>query len=122
MESLPFNEVGETIGATQEADKTIGEDCEVIIPSSQVIWYEWVGDGSCSIVSTEGSDFDTVLGVYTGDACSDLTCEVQSDDIGPTTTSEVVWQTEPGVQYKLALGGAYGFWGGAYNLSITVSS
>jgi hypothetical protein len=122
VESFPFNEKGETIGATEEADETIGEDCGLIIPSSQIIWYEWVGDGSCSIVSTEGSDFDTVLGVYTGDACSNLTCVAENDDIGLVRSSEVAWQTEPGVRYKLALGAAFGFGAGFYNLSITVSS
>ncbi len=63
-------------------------------------------EGDILIVDTHGSDFDTVLAVYTGADISNLTQIVANDDAGPgIQTSEVTFQFDPGITYRIVVDG-----------------
>ncbi|MDO8963192.1 MAG: M6 family metalloprotease domain-containing protein [Coriobacteriia bacterium] len=78
------------------------------------LWYEWQAprDGAVYFATT-GSDFDTVLGVYTGSTLGALS-EVASDDDGDGGTASIVGFTaSAGTIYRIQLGGQAGAWGRA---------
>ena len=82
------------------------------------LWYELTGTGSCMTASTEGSEIDTVLGVYAGDDCSDHACIGNNDD-HEGFSSQVTWRSNFGTTYKIHVGG-YNHEMGAYDLNVTV--
>ena len=79
------------------------------------VWWDWseptsaltlkTADGDTLLVDTHGSDFDTVLAVYTGSAVNNLTQIAASDDYGGMQTSELAFQFNPGVTYHIAVDG-----------------
>ena len=69
-------------------------------------------NGSLSI-DTAGSDFDTVLGVYTGNVLNILTEVASDDDAGPGTTSAVTFDVTVGTAYRIAVDGFRGNQGAA---------
>jgi hypothetical protein len=91
-------------------------ECYNVEPSTKSVWYIVEGDGSCLSASTLGSNFDTVLAIYQGDGCQDLTCVTQSEY---DYNDEVSWNTEIGEMYYILVGGSYGN-AGSYFLQIEV--
>jgi len=81
------------------------------------VWYRWVAPASGSyVLSTEGSTFDTLLGVYTGEEISSLVKVAANDN----ATSSVRWSrarftATAGTTYFFAVDGV-GSVGGAYQL------
>ncbi len=80
------------------------------------VWWNWSeptsrtaienAEGDILIVDTFGSDFDTVLAVYTGADVSNLTQIAANDDAGTgIQTSEVTFQFDPGVTYHIVVDG-----------------
>ncbi len=82
------------------------------------IWYNWTAsaDGGLTL-STEGSDFDTLLAVYTGSAVSGLTQVVANDDASDDRRwSQVSFRVTAGTVYRIAVDG-YGGETGATKLA-----
>jgi len=108
-----------TVGSTSEAGEP--NHCGVAGGASQWFVYQAEVDGRLS-VSTEGSDFDTVLAVYTGPGDSFLTLrEVACDNDSGTNgkTSIVNIPATAGTIYFIAVDGVRGATGNArlnYNL------
>jgi hypothetical protein len=75
------------------------------------VWWKWTAPSGVSIVTfdTFGSDFDTVLGVYTGAGLGSLT-EVAVNDESSSVfgQSEVVFTAVPGQTYHIAVNGFLG--------------
>jgi len=80
------------------------------------VWWNWSEstsrttientEGDILIVDTFGSGFDTVLAVYTGADVSNLTQIAANDDAGPgIQTSEVTFQFDPGITYRIVVDG-----------------
>lgn len=90
--------------------------CYNVDPSTKSVWYVVEGDGSCLSASTLGSNFDTVLAIYQGGGCQDLTCVTQGEN---AYNDEVSWKTEIGEVYYILVGGSYGN-AGSYFLQIEV--
>ncbi len=62
--------------------------------------------GDTLLVDTHGSDFDTVLAVYTGPTVSNVTQIAANDDAGSgIITSEVSFQFNPGITYHIVADG-----------------
>ena len=84
---------------------------------ADIPWYRWTAplSGSATI-DTVGSDFDTLLGVYTGNSVSSLTTIASNDDISSTTRqSRVNFTAMAGATYQIAVDG----WnGGAGNITL----
>jgi hypothetical protein len=85
------------------------------------VWYQWTAPGNGDvIISTQGSDFDTVLAVYTGVFLFGASTVVANDDRQALvdTTSEVEFQAMAGATYRIAVAGFGGATGNA-NLMLT---
>jgi len=101
---------GTNVGATKESGE-INHLSTTNDPNgggTRSIWYQWQAPTSGSVTfDTSGSTFDTVLGVYTGNAVNSLTVIGQSDDVVPGTlrTSSVTFNAVGGTTYKIAVDG-----------------
>jgi hypothetical protein len=108
---------GTNLGANKEAgEPSHSPDGD---PGGHSVWYQWQAPSSGSItMTTAGSDFDTVLAVYTGNGVSTLTAIIKNDDAAPpaVVTSSVTFTATAGITYKIAIDG----WNGAEG-SITLN-
>ena len=95
---------GSNVGATSEP----GEPSQGGIGDAS-IWYSWQApaDGSASF-DTFTSDFDTVLGVYTGPAVDELRRVAANDDSGGSVQSRVQFQATAGTTYAIVVAGFAG--------------
>jgi len=103
---------------TQASEPTISGDIV-----SRSVWWEWSAPFSGPVtISTGGSSFDTLLGVFTGTALGVLTSIAENDDAGTGAyTSTVNFNAVSGIPYIILVGGFNGA-GGKIQLGITVSS
>ncbi len=70
------------------------------------LWWTWVApDNGTLSLSTAGSTFDTLLGVYTGSAVGALTAVAANDDGGPEYTSALSLAVTRGTAYQIAVDG-----------------
>jgi len=73
---------GTNIAATQEAGEPPNPDSA---GSTKSVWYQWQAPSTGSVtIDTIGSDFDTVLAVYTGNSLSGLNLVANNDDRSQT--------------------------------------
>jgi hypothetical protein len=111
LESGTVQVTGSNIAATRET----GEPNHVNVAEGHSVWWKWtpLTNGSAT-VDTLGSDFDTVLAVYTGTSVSALTLVASNDDAesptdNPTSsrkrTSIVTFTVTGGTTYWLAVDG-----------------
>jgi hypothetical protein len=89
-------------GATTEA----GEGTLAGTPAAATLWWEWTAAATAPVtIDTAGSDYDTLLGVYTGAALGGLTGVAANDDAAGRTTSRVTFSAQAGTTYLFAVGG-----------------
>jgi len=70
------------------------------------VWWSWTATNSRPVtISTAGSDFDTVLAVYTGTAVGSLTLQASDDSTGDGGTGEVTFNVEKDKIYMIAVDG-----------------
>lgn len=91
-------------GSTGGGSRQTGEPSHGIGPSS---WWKWTAPAKQKVtVSTIGSNFDTILAVYTGSAVNALTQVKYNNNADATTTSSsVTFWGLPGVTYRIAVAG-----------------
>ena len=80
--------LGSNVGATKES----GEPNHAGNVGGSSVWWSWTAPTNGELrVTTDGSDFDTLLGVYTGPRANALTVIATNDDHGAqgTVTSRV---------------------------------
>lgn len=79
------------------------------------IWWEWVaGESGFTEISTEGSDFNTVLVVYTGDSLESLQLVAKDRDLTPGNNgASVGFEAIEGVSYRIVIDGLQGESGNA---------
>jgi outer membrane protein assembly factor BamB/subtilisin family serine protease len=95
---------GSNAGATAES----GEPAHASVAPGASIWWEWVAPTSGTVsIDTIGSDYDTVLAVYTGGSLGTLASVAANDDSG-ATTSRVSFSAQAGTAYEIAVGGKLG--------------
>ncbi len=71
-------------------------------------WWNWTAPTSGTVtLNTFGSDYDTVLGVYTGLAVDSLSEVASNDDSGGTLQSQVVFDAIAGTTYQIAVDGYF---------------
>ena len=78
------------------------------------IWYQWQSPSTgTATITTAGSGFDTVLGVYTGSSVSALTTVGKDDDGGGADrTSSLSFAATAAVTYRIAVDGYNNFGSG----------
>ena len=103
---------------TQALEPTIAGDTVY-----RSVWWEWTAPFTGPVtVSTAGSSFDTLLGVFTGTALGALTSIAENDDAGTGAyTSIVNFNAVAGIPYVILVGGVNGA-GGKIQLGITVGT
>ncbi len=103
---------------TQALEPTIAGDAV-----SRSVWYSWTAPFTGPVtVSTAGSSFDTLLGIFTGTALGALTSIAENDDAGTGAfTSTVSFNAVSGIPYVILVGGFNGA-GGKIRLTITVGA
>jgi hypothetical protein len=114
ISGIPGTTNGLNCGATQEAGEPLhfGE----VAGLSPTIWYTWIAPGNdCVTFDTVGSDFDTTLGIYTGNNPSNLTEIAYNDDIFGLS-SLVEFKSEAGKKYWIRIT-SWGFDSGSTVLS-----
>ena len=93
---------GSNVGATTEP----GEPAHDGNPGGHSVWYYWTAPSSgIEVVDTIGSDFDTVLAIYTGDTLGSLTSVAADNDSGGNKTSRVSFHALAGTTYRIAVDG-----------------
>jgi len=111
---------GSNVGATKEA----GEPNHAGNIGGASIWYSWTAPSSGSAtISTEGSSFDTELGVYTGTSVSSLTEVASNDDVNfpADVTSSVTFGAVSGTIYRIAVDGYNGPQSGLHTGSVVLN-
>jgi len=97
--------LGSNIGASSEAGEPAHGG-----PGGKSVWWSWTApaDGNLT-VSTEGSDFDTLLAVYSGSAWDALVLAASNDDVGEAlTTSRVKLRVSAGAACQIVVDGKNG--------------
>jgi subtilase family serine protease len=98
---------GTNINATREA----GEPYIQFNRGGHSVWFAWTAPTSKTVsITTRGSNFDTLLGVYTGNSVSALTWIASNDDdiANRTTTSALSFNAVAGKTYRIVVDGYNG--------------
>ena len=98
-------------GTNKDATKEPGEPNHAAEIGGASVWFQWTApaDGETTI-ETCGSDFDTLLAAYTGDAVNALT-EIESNDDVCGFQSSISFAAEQGETYRIAVDGRNGVTG-----------
>ena len=95
-------------------------DCDgLALDTAPGVWYSLTipGDGDYNVsIDTEGSDYDTKLGLFSGD-CGALVCEASDDDGGTGLLSLIDFVGTSGETYTIYLTG-FSSGAGLYNLNV----
>jgi hypothetical protein len=85
------------------------------------LWYSWTAPYTgAATVDTAGSNFNTLLAVYTGDSVASLISAAWNDNASSvTTTSRTTFRAIEGVTYRIAVAGS-GDVGGSVALSVSL--
>ncbi|HEY3323061.1 MAG TPA: PKD domain-containing protein [Planctomycetota bacterium] len=95
-----------TTGSNVLATKESGEPNHGGSAGGASVWWSWTAPASGTVtISTAGSNFDTLLGVYTGTSVSALTKIAGNDDFGSLYTSQVTFSAVAGTTYQIAVDG-----------------
>lgn len=91
-----------------DASLEVGEPQPVFTWFQSTVWFDWVAPSNAfTTISTAGSNYDTVLCVYTGSAVNALSLVGSNDDDGLEITSAVSFTPTAGQSYKIQV---YGSW------------
>ncbi len=106
--SIP-EDVWSVNGGTQYATLQEGEPRHAGVEGHGSVWYSWtaVSDGDL-VIDTRGSDFDTVIAVYTGTGLGDLTLVAENEDMPLSDMASVTFEVEKGKTYQIAVDGERG--------------
>ncbi len=97
-----FAVAGTNAEATLEAGEPLGNANE----GAATVWFDWRAKYDANVIlDTGGSDFDTVLAVYTGASPAVLVQVASDDDSGPGVTSQLSFLARAGAIYHIQVGG-----------------
>ena len=110
---------GLNIFATEESDEPIRDYSDEV---AYTVWFKWTApsDAKSAIFHTCHSDFDTVLGVFTGSSRLALTRVAADDDCCDNRTSKVKFAVTGGTTYYICVAGNWER--GSFRLHWTTSS
>jgi hypothetical protein len=93
-------------GSNFNATKESGEPDHAGNSGGKSVWWSWAAtaDGELQL-NSDGSGFDTLLGIYTGTRVSSLNLIASNDDHGPFVTSRVRLEVNQGTNYEIAVDG-----------------
>jgi len=118
LSGATVNTSGHNNGATLEA----GEADHTDHPGGASVWWSWTASTSGrATITTLGSSFDTLLGVYTGNSIDSLNKIARNDDdpTSDTRTSRVIFTATKGTTYNIVVDG-YNAASGRIKLNISI--
>lgn len=96
-------------GTNVRATREVNEPGDSPRQAGESVWWSWQApEAGWSTVTTRGSGFDTLLGVYSGASLPTLVSHGWNDDVGSGPFSQVTFQHAGGVTYYLAVDGIAG--------------
>lgn len=97
---------GQASGGNANGTKETGEPNHAGNSGGRSVWWRWTAQASGpATINTFGSNFDTLLAVYTGTAVNSLTQVAANDDSGTGNQSEVTFNATAGTIYRIAVDG-----------------
>ncbi len=119
IQTFPFSGAQSTVGATiEEGEQLNPAGCIIFNAKGATVWYTFTTPSAGTVIaSTAGSNYDTVLAIYTGTNLTSLTALECNDDSSGGLQSELTLPLEANTTYYLQAGG---FAGLAGNLVLTV--
>ena len=115
ISSTPATVTGNNRNATAEP----GEHPHAGRAATKSVWWTWTAPtNGVATITTLGSDFDTILAVYTGNAVNALTEKASNDDFSIFFSSQVTFAVTSGTAYQIAVDG---FFGSEGNISMNIS-
>ena len=101
---------GSTTGTSLLATKETGEPNHAGNGGGASVWRKWTAPAVGQVsLDTHGSGFDTLLAVYTGSGVGVLTPVASNDNDGsPGGTSSLLFETQAGSEYEIAVDGFNG--------------
>jgi hypothetical protein len=107
-------------GVNSNATKEFSEPNHGGNAGGKSVWWRWTAPFSGRVtVSTAGSNFDTLLAVYTGSAVNGLTTINSNDNDGTNVTSRMSFSCVAGTAYAIAVDGRGG---AAGNIVLTIAA
>ncbi len=104
--SILIGSSGTIAGANVDATIEFDEPYHGANEGGASVWYRWTAPSSGpAIVDTLGSEFDTLLGIYTGSTLSTLLLVGGDDDTATNTQSAVTFLAVGGTTYSIAVDG-----------------
>jgi Subtilase family/Divergent InlB B-repeat domain len=102
LSGLNVSTTGSNVGATQES----GEPT-VVTNATNTVWWRWSPTATGEVeINTNGSDFDTVLGVFTGSSVNALTTIGTNDDSSAYgLRSQLIFPGDAGQVYHISIAG-----------------
>lgn len=111
-----------SLGTTEGATAEQGEPQHAGASQGTSVWYRWLASRSGLVSVSCGSNFETVLAVYTGSAVSGLS-EVGSGQAGLQCAGpDLLFRASAGVEYRIAVDGAPEGGGGEFVVELTNTS
>ena len=110
--TVPFMATQSTAAATTSGDDPL-QTCSYGGPAQNghTVWYSYQSASDRMIsLDTFGSNYDTVLSVYTG-SCGSLTEVACNDDVAGGVLSQLSWLARAGVPYKIEVTRLHGSYG-----------
>jgi hypothetical protein len=112
-------EVVVTTGNNVDATRETGEPFHWSSTGGASVWWTWTAPNSGpAIITTFGSDFDTILAVYTGNSLASLALVANNDDSN-SLQSAVEFTAAAGTTYQIAVDGYSGATG---NIQLNVTN
>ena len=105
-----FGLVGTATGSNEGATNQTGEPLSSFVPdATTTVWWIWTAPETGNVqIDTVGSEFDTVLGVYTGLSVTSLSTVAQDDDGGGEGASKCSFACVAGTTYRICVAGHAG--------------
>lgn len=105
LPSPPTSTTGNNVGATTEPNEQ-----ELTSAGATVWWYIEAPAGGTMTIDTFGSDFDTMLHIYTGfeNGFANLIPVANNDDAGGGLQSQVTFSVNAGQYYEIRVAGYFG--------------
>ena len=84
------------------------------------LWWTWTPDSdNLAFIDTSGSDFDTVIAVYTGNTLAELTSVASVNNVGSKLDAFLTFPAQRGVGYRISISGANADASGTLRMRLT---
>ncbi len=117
LSGLPVSTAASNVSATLEAGEPVASSS-----ATGSVWFSWTAPATGQVqVNTNGSNFDTMLAIWTGNALATLTLIGDDDDSGAGSRSLLTFDATAGINYRIAVYG-YGSDSGSITLNLLPTS